>query len=61
MDLTDLVVRQNLSYLGQLLPGENVFPVRLVEPPLVREGRQAGVLDYRPQLGQLVVNQQNLK
>ena len=38
-----------------------MFPVGLVESPLVRERREASVLDDRPQLGQLVVNQQNLK
>ena len=61
LELTKLVVREDLPDLRELLPGEDVLPVRLVESPLVREWREPGVLDNGPQLGQFVVNQKNLK
>lgn len=38
-----------------------MLAVGLVEPPLVRQGREARVLDDCAQRGQLVVDQENLR
>ena len=51
----------HLAQLHQLLPGQDVLPVGLVQAPLVRQWGDPRVLDYSSELGQLVLDQQDLR